>query len=135
MRNPPPDRREVFLGVNIRILQDDVERAAVPSDEREVRDGGLAPNEPLLLREHAFEHGENTLRLLLVPLDRARQFLRVVLQEPVRLAEVRSAHETRSSVSKPTSFRCIAESKRTPGLTPGRRATAGAYTCPSRPRC
>lgn len=57
-------------------------------DEAEVRDRQFAADEPFLLREHALEDAEHAQDLLLVPLDRARDLLRVEELEPRDLAEV-----------------------------------------------
>ena len=63
-----------ILLLDVDVLHRDVERKAIPGDERDVRDRALAADEPArgLLREHAVEHAEHALRLLLVALDRAR---------------------------------------------------------------
>lgn len=68
-----------------------VDRCGIDArDEAEVGDGALAADEPLLLGEHALEDAEDAQDLLLVPLDGARDFLRVLAEEPEGLAEVRS---------------------------------------------
>lgn len=60
-------------------------------DEAQIRDGASAAYEPLLCREDALEHAEDAEDLFLVPLNDAREILRVGHDEPRRLAEVRAA--------------------------------------------
>lgn len=59
-------------------------------DEAEVGDGAPAADEPLLRGEHALEDAEYAQDFFLVPLDGARDLLRVLAKEPEGLAEVRS---------------------------------------------
>lgn len=71
-------------------VQDDC-RPNDSRDEAEVGDGALAVDEPLLLGEHALEDAKDAQDLLLVPLNSARDFLRVLAEEPEGLAKVRSS--------------------------------------------
>ena len=57
-------------------------------DEREVGDGHLTADEPLLLGQHAVEDAEHALDLVLVALLRARDLLVVEEREPGSLAKV-----------------------------------------------
>lgn len=73
-------------------------------DKRQVSDGDMPADEPLLLGEDALEHAEHAEDLLLVALDRARDLLLVVLHEPHRLAEVRPV-SSRSLSARRTAVR------------------------------
>lgn len=59
-------------------------------DERQVGNGSLPSNKPLLLGQHAVEHAEHARYLVLVTLNRARNLLAVELGKPGILAEVRA---------------------------------------------
>lgn len=59
-------------------------------EERQVCDGELATNEPLLLGEYIIQDAKYTLDLVLVALNRAGHLLRVEDGEPGELTEVRA---------------------------------------------
>ena len=79
-------RRVVLLHVDVG--DQPMRYCCVPRDERKICDRHLVPDKILLLREHALQNAEHTLDLVVVPLDRARDLLRVELLEPRGLTEV-----------------------------------------------
>jgi len=64
------------------VLQGEIEHDIVPWYERQVCDGTLPTDKPVLAREHALEDTEDTKNLFAVSLDRAGKLLVVQVQKP-----------------------------------------------------
>ena len=72
LHHSPRKRRVVLLEVYVG--NQPVHDRIVPRNKRKVGDGHLVPDQILLLREYAVEHPEDSLELVVVPLDGARTF-------------------------------------------------------------
>ena len=89
-------RRELLLNIaTLKILEDALDRTAVPLNERQVRDGAFVADKPTgrRLRERAVEHADHALSFLPIPFDRTRDLLGVIEHEPERLSKVWAASQ------------------------------------------
>ena len=76
------------VGLDVDIGDQPSDNPGVPRDEGQIRDRHLVSDQILLLRKYRVEYPEDPLDLVVVPLDRARDLLRVEMLEPRRLTKV-----------------------------------------------